>query len=516
MDNPHGFRKEIILMRKIVKKLAALGVAAALAATAAISVSAARVENQKLIVRTNGGTIEMFSTESGGRLLFTASDYRGETGGGTSRCYIGLNGSCSSLYFSNDEVDQENLEIRGTAEESDIDIVRSIRLINNSVTGEKDLAELTLTLTNNSSETKSVGGKFFLDTMVEGNDSAPFRVAGVGAITYKTQFEGDSIPASFQAFDSLQNPKTIGTGTFAAGAGKPDVVQFRNWGDRRYPLVPELNTSEKIGDSAVNVIWRERSLAPGESLVCRTYYGLGIIDVSNESELKLGATKLDGSFTLNSDGTGYNPVRITSYVSNAGSVSLSDVNMYLDLPAGVTVNGGSSCAVGSLETGAESQNTWTLNAVLSSVKRTVTVTINAKSAQTGVVAPVSCIFTIPAIDGAEPIVEPDTTAPATTAPATTAPASTAASSARTSSAATDPTQATNVTDATSNTSAATTAAPTTAPASKDEATKSEATKSEASNGTVKTGEAFPAIAVLLTLVAGVGAIYFYRRKISAD
>lgn len=434
----------------------------------------------------------MFSTESGGRLLFTASDYRGETGGGTSRCYIGLNGSCSSLYFSNDEVDQENLEIRGTAEESDIDIVRSIRLINNSVTGEKDLAELTLTLTNNSSETKSVGGKFFLDTMVEGNDSAPFRVAGVGAITYKTQFEGDSIPASFQAFDSLQNPKTIGTGTFAAGAGKPDVVQFRNWGDRRYPLVP------------------------GESLVCRTYYGLGIIDVSNESELKLGATKLDGSFTINSDGTGYNPVRITSYVSNAGSVSLSDVNMYLDLPAGVTVNGGSSCAVGSLETGAESQNTWTLNAAPSSVKRTVTVTINAKSAQTGAVAPVSYIFTIPAIDGAEPIVEPDTTAPATTAPATTAPASTAASSARTSSAATDPTQATTVTDATSNTSAATTAAPTTAPASKDEATKSEATKSEASNGTVKTGEAFPAIAVLLTLVAGVGAIYFYRRKISAD
>ncbi len=329
-------------MRKIVKKLAALGVAAALAATAAISVSAARVENQKLIVRTNGGTIEMFSTESGGRLLFTASDYRGETGGGTSRCYIGLNGSCSSLYFSNDEVDQENLEIRGTAEESDIDIVRSIRLINNSVTGEKDLAELTLTLTNNSSETKSVGGKFFLDTMVEGNDHAPFRVAGVGAISTKTQFEGDAIPASFQAFDSLQSPKTIGTGTFAAGAGKPDVVQFRNFGDSNYPLVPEIDPSEEIGDSAVNVIWLERELAPGETRVLTTYYGLGYIDVNESSELKLGATKIDGSFTISEDGNSYNPVRLTSYVSNTGFNELSGVGMYLDLPAGVTVTGSSS------------------------------------------------------------------------------------------------------------------------------------------------------------------------------
>ena len=62
------------------------------------------------------------------------------------------------------------------------------------------------------------------------------------------------------------------------------------------------------------------------------------------------------------------------------------------------------------------------------------------------------------------------------------------------------------------TAAPATVQPTTA-ATKDEATKSEATKSEA-NGTVKTGEAFPAIAVLITLVAGVGAVYFYRRKYS--
>ena len=87
-------------------------------------------------------------------------------------------------------------------------------------------------------------------------------------------------------------------------------------GDSRYPLVPEIDTSEEIGDSAVNVIWLERELAPGETRVLTTYYGLGYIDVSEGSELKLGATKIDGSFTISEDGNSYNPVRLTSYVSN--------------------------------------------------------------------------------------------------------------------------------------------------------------------------------------------------------
>lgn len=353
-----------------------------------------------------------------------------------------------------------------------------------------DTAEFSLTLTNNTDTSKNVGGKFFLDTMVEGNDHAPFRVAGVGAISTKTQFEGDAIPASFQAFDSLQSPKTIGTGTFAAGAGKPDVVQFRNFGDSNYPLVPEIDTSEEIGDSAVNVIWLERELAPGETRVLTTYYGLGYIDVSEGSELKLGATKIDGSFTISEDGNSYNPVRLTSYVSNTGNSELSGVGMYLDLPEGVTVTGSSSgVAYPSLKVGEEKQQTWTLEAAPSPVERTVTVTINAQSTETGKGEPIIYTYVIPAINGAEPIVEPTTAEPTTAEPTTAEPTTVEAT-----------------------TAAPATVQPTTA-ATKDEATKSEATKSEA-NGTVKTGEAFPAIAVLITLVAGVGAVYFYRRKYS--
>ena len=470
-------------MRKIMKKVAALGAAAVLAATAVISVSAARVENENLIIRTSDDRMDMFSTK-GGNLLFSFINRYGDTADATSRPYVSVNESMTIPTFTNDVVDTQNLTLTGTTMVYGIDVVRTIRIIGNNTNGALDTAEFSLTLTNNTDTTKNVGGKFFLDTMVEGNDHAPFRVAGVGAISTKTQFEGDNIPASFQAFDSLQSPKTIGTGTFATGAGKPDVVQFRNFGDSNYPLVSEIDPSEEIGDSAVNVIWLERELAPGETRVLTTYYGLGYIDVNAGSELKLGATKIDGNFTVNSDGTGYNPVRLTSYVSNSGTVQLSDVEMSLVLPAGVTADN-TVFNAGDLPVRGEKQNTWTLTAAPSPVERTVTVLINAKSKETGEVEPIIYSYTIPAIEGAAPTtVEPTTAEPTTVEPTTV--------------------EATTV--------APTTVQPTTA-ATKDEATKSEATKSQA-NGTVKTGEAFPAIAVLLTLVAGVGAVYFYRRKYS--
>ena len=288
---------DYFIMRKIMKKVAAIGAAAALAATAVISISAARLENENLIIRTSTDRMDMFSAK-GGNLLYSFISRNGDTADATSRPYVSVNESMSIPDFNDDVVDPANLTLTGTSKVYGIDVVRTIRIIGNNTNGAMDTAEFSLTLTNNTDTSKNVGGKFFLDTMVEGNDHAPFRVAGVGAISTKTQFEGDAIPASFQAFDSLQSPKTIGTGTFAAGAGKPDVVQFRNFGDSNYPLVPEIDPSEEIGDSAVNVIWLERELAPGETRVLTTYYGLGYIDVSEGSELKLGATKIDGSFTI--------------------------------------------------------------------------------------------------------------------------------------------------------------------------------------------------------------------------
>ena len=317
--------------------------------------------------------------------------------------------------------------------------------------------------------------------MVEDNDKAPFRIAGVGAVTTRMQFEGANIPVSFQAFDSLENPKLVGTGSFATGSAAPDIVQFDNyWNASGSTLIPSVSVGVDLGDSSVSSIWQYSTLNPGESRVYRAFYGLGSIDVSKDSDLVLGATKIDGNFTVNEEGTGYNPVRLTSYINNSGLVDLTNAEMSLTLPEGVTVEGDSKVTFDKLAVRTEKQNTWTLNAAPSPVERTVEVTINAKSTETGEVTPVVYSYVIPAIQGAT---EPTTEEPTTV----------------------EPTTVVETTVAQPDTQAATSA-------TKDEATKDTATKSEASNGTVKTGETIPAFAILATLIAGIGVVYVLRRR----
>lgn len=465
----------------ISRKLAAVATAAVLTVGAVVGASAATVSSDKIIAKTGSGDLDIFNIE-GSKLLFTVGSSTESSASGTSGTYLSVDGSCDRIYTYNDVADDASYSISGSAAVKGIDVTRTLTIIPNSVSGERDTVEITVLATNNTEETHQVGGRIFLDTMVEGNDQAPIRVAGAGALETRTQFEGDAIPVSFQAFDSLDNPVLIGTGTFAKGAGKPDVVQFLNyWENSSSALIPQIDTTQSIGDSAVNSIWLEKALAPGESVVYTAYYGLGYIDVSENSELVLGATKIDANFTVNEEGTGYNPVALTSYITNAGLVNLSNVSMSLDLPAGVSVVGDAEMQYDNLAVRAEKQNTWTLTATPSPEERTVTIVINAKSEETGAVEPVVYTYTIPAIEGAEPLPE-ETTAPETVAPTTTP-------------------------DATSVTVPATTAA-----ATKDEATKDEATKSEANNGTVKTGEAAPAFAILAVLIAGAGAVYFMRRR----
>ena len=420
---------------------------------------------------------------AGDRLLYHSGSSRGT---GFSMATSAVDGEEHRITLSDITVDQENLSVTGSRNYSGVDFQRTYTIRPSSVTGDKDTLEVKVVATNTSDVAHEVGSRIFFDTMIENHDDAPFRVAGVGAVTTKMQFEGDNIPPSYQVFASLNSTQLIATGSFATGSGAPDIVQFNNYGsgsnDR---LIPSIDIGATIGDSSVSGIWNYRTLQPGETLVCRAFYGLGSIDVSSDSDLVLGATKIDANFTVNEEGTGYNPVSLTSYINNSGLVDLTNAEMSIVLPAGVTVEGDSAVSYDSLPIDAERQHTWKLNAVPAPTERTVEVTINAKSTETGAVTPVVYSYVIPAIAGAP---EPTTAEPTTAEPTTIA----------------DPT-----TTAAPDTQAATSA---TKEATKDEATKSEATKSESSNGTVKTGDAVPAFAILATLVAGVGAVYLLRKR----
>ena len=463
-------------MNKLVKRISAVGIAGMLAASAAVTAFATdRLSSDKIILDYENTNFTLYNA-AGERLLFCTSG-----SSGTSMSVLGVDGSSSYVYTSDLVVNQENLTVTGHGTLKGIDYERVYTLRANSVTGDKDTLEVKIIATNNSEEAHEVGSRIFFDTMVEDNDKAPFRIAGVGAVTTRMQFEGANIPVSFQAFDSLENPKLVGTGSFATGSAAPDIVQFDNyWNASGSTLIPSVSVGVELGDSSVSSIWQYSTLNPGESRVYRAFYGLGSIDVSKDSDLVLGATKIDGSFTVNEEGTGYNPVRLTSYINNSGLIDLTNAEMSLTLPEGVTVEGDSKVTFDKLAVRTEKQNTWTLNAAPSPVERTVEVTINAKSTETGEVTPVVYSYVIPAIQGAT---EPTTEEPTTV----------------------EPTTVVETTVAQPDTQAATSA-------TKDEATKDTATKSEASNGTVKTGETIPAFAILATLIAGIGVVYVLRRR----
>lgn len=470
-------------MKHIIKRIAATGVAALLAAGTVTAVSAARVASDHIIAKTSKNSLELFSIE-GKKLLFTYGSASGDSASGTSRFYVSVDDNFSNLYVD-DTADNDTYTISGSTNVYGVDVTRHVQIIPNSINGNLDTVEFSAVFTNNTDESHTVACRIFLDTMVEDNDYAPFRITGVGAIENRTQFEGNDIPESFQVFNSLSNPSMIGTGSFAKGTGKPDIVQFSSYRADSNTLIPECDPSRTTGDSAVNAIWTNRTLAPGESIVCTAYYGIGLIDIQESNELMLGATRNTSGFTVNEDGTGYNPIKLTGYVSNNGTGTLNSVAMSLTVPDGVSC-GEATVSYPELNVGAEKQHTWTLEATPSAVEKTVTVTLEAVSAETGKVEPMSYTFTIPAIEGLEPTVVP-TTEPETTVPETTV----------------------------AETTVAPTTVPATASATKDEATKSEATASEASeanNGAVQTGQALPAAMILVVLLAAVGVVYFMRRK----
>ena len=469
-------------MNKLIKRVTAIGVAGLLAASAAVTAFADEVTTDKITFRYNTGNFTLLNAV-GERLLFCTSG-----SAGTSKTVAAVDGDSQTLIISDLAVDEENFTVSGSYTYKNIDFERVYTVRANSVTGERDTLEVKIVATNNTAEAHQVGSRIFFDTMVEDHDRAPFRIAGVGAVTTKMQFEGADIPVSFQAFDSLDNPKLVGTGSFATGSGAPDIVQFDNyWNGTSSSLVPTVTVGEAIGDSSVSAIWNYRTLNPGESLVSRAFYGLGSIDVSRDGDLVLGATKIDGSFTVNEEGTGYNPVRLTSYITNSGNVDLHNAQMSLVLPEGVSVDGDATASFASMALREEQQKTWTLTAAPSTVERTVELTITAKSDETGEVTPVVYSYVIPAISDA-PV--PVTTEPVTTEPVTTVEATTA--------------EATTI--AQPDTQAATSA-------TKDEATKDSATKDSSTNGTVKTGEATPAFVILAMLIAGCGVVYLLRRRV---
>ena len=69
-----------------------------------------------------------------------------------------------------------------------------------------------------------------MDTMLGGNDAAPFRVNG-SDVTTETVYSGSNIPQIWQAFDSATNPGVVAQ-VHSTNRETENLikVQFTNWG----------------------------------------------------------------------------------------------------------------------------------------------------------------------------------------------------------------------------------------------------------------------------------------------
>lgn len=434
----------------------------------------------------------------------------------TSRMFVSIDGSVSTLGSDSTPVpDAQSKRITTSKNYSNgITVEKILTIVPNGNTSREDTVEFKMVVTNNSTENHEVGARIMLDTMLGSNDDAPFRMPNLGAVTMRTQLEGSDIPEIYQAFNNLSEPTVVSTGTFARGADKPDIVQFNRWGiSTDNNLIPACDSTLEIGDSAVNSIWNEKTLAPGKSIAYKTYYGLGEFVASGDAELVVGATKVTSNFVINEEGTGYEPVSLIGYVQNAGSTGLDNVNIGIELPTGVTLaDGDATINVGSLRAGDTNQVAWKFNAEPANVERVVTVTVSGWVGEnTEAAQQVSYQYVIPAIEGVPEVPTEAPTSEATeleTEPETDAPTS-----------ATNPTVPSTETPTSSGTTAPTSAA-TNAPTNEATSVASSNTSSNTTNsntstssatGKVATGESQSAV-IMLSLVLATAAVVFIVRK----
>lgn len=494
-------------MNTLLKKVGVCASALVLAASStAIAVSAEDVTVEENHMK--NGNIDVFVNGTNSASKFALSDSQGRhlLYSCTSRFISSVDGNSSHIHFSDCDINGSAKTITMNGQFNNTDITATLRIVGNTVTGNEDTIEITMITKNSDTANHSVGSRIMLDTMLGDNDNAPYRVPGIGEVTTRIQRSGSEIPLSYNTFDSLTNPQIVTAGTFLNGSLKPDIVQFTNYFISEVPvLIPDVDTNASLGDSTVNAIWTERALAPGQSLTCRTYYGLSAMDISSNSELALGANKSAGSFAINEEGTGYENVSIMSFLQNTGLNELSNVEVSLQLPNGVNTSDGvtsknySSMAAGS----GVVQDSWVLTAEPSGSERTVKVIVNAKSDQTGAVEPVELSFNIPAIEGAADIIETEPeTEPATdpqTEPATE-----------------DNTEATTIPKADDNDKKSETKPVSTTdeatPDSTPDSTPDGKTASANNNGAIQTGATLPVLIVLSVFVIATTALYYFRKK----
>jgi PKD repeat protein len=244
-------------------------------------------------------------------------------------------------------------------------------LVTGSSTGRKDTYAIRYKIDNLDSVAHTVGCRVMLDTDLDDNDGAPFRVPGTGSVTTEMEWQGASVPPYFFVFNDLNNPSITAQGNLRGGLavpipGKLQIAAWPNVFDETntfyYTIDPEASIT---GDSAYCAYWDGYTIGAGQSITFTTYYGLGGISVDTNPPL---ASSIAAPIELECESNVMtpNPFDIALYLANTlpgVTVAVTNISAQLTLPAGLALKAGAATqTIASLDPTKDALLNWTVAA----------------------------------------------------------------------------------------------------------------------------------------------------------
>ncbi|MCC6615151.1 MAG: fasciclin domain-containing protein [Anaerolineae bacterium] len=285
-----------------------------------------------------------------------------------------------SIYGSSGTQIQAPIDINASTNQSqwrigDIEVTQVLQLASNSQTGQDDAALIAYVVHNTGSGAHQVGLRMMIDTEINYNDGAPFRVPGAGILTTEQEFIGTAVPDSFQVFYNVTDSEHVAAATLrGANATPPDRLVLAHWPQIYNTSYDYTVTSGHsfTSDSAYATYWNPSALAPGESRTYATHYGLGEVTVDLQPPLALGVSGPESVEAGSSEA-----FSIVATVFNNGTATATNVQLTLNLPVGLTLASGSAAqAIGDLAVGQERQVSWS---VLAGSQATQTLTYSVQA-----------------------------------------------------------------------------------------------------------------------------------------
>jgi len=262
---------------------------------------------------------------------------------GTSFTTVRTDGS-DTVYGTGGTQLETPTDINATTNESawqvgDIIVTQTLQLAPNNQTGYQDNARIVYTISNVGTAAHAVGVRTMIDTEINYNDGAVYRIRGQGVITHEREFDGTDIPDTMYEYSNVTDNTHVAASTLQSdGATPPDRLVLASW-PKIYPTTYDYTPDPSLdftNDSAYALFWNPLSLAPGETRTYATLYGIAHLNTDLRPPLALGVT---APVTLSVSHEAYtpNPFTVIADVYNNGTATAHNTVLTLNLPPGLSL-----------------------------------------------------------------------------------------------------------------------------------------------------------------------------------